>query len=334
MKTPEGFVPLADYLALRGENERLKELVVSLMKRIEDLESQIHKNSNNSSKPPSSDGLKKKVKNNRKKSKRKQGGQPGHKGSGLSAVENPDEVISCKVEKEKCECGFDLRKIKPEREEKRQVIDIAEVLTKVVEYLVEVKKCKCGKEHKGICDVNGRVQYGNKLKAMFTYLNISQLLPTDRIQQLFKDLFGLSIGDGTILSGITTCYENLQETEAEIRQALIESAVIHADETGMRCNGKTQWVHSCSSEKFTLYGIHHKRGNEGIDAMGIMKNYFGVCVHDRWASYDKYSDCVHALCNAHLLRELKFMFEEEGKKWAGDLMKTLQWANKKNKKQT
>ena len=164
MKTPEGFVPLADYLALREENEGMKNLILSLLKRVEELEAQINKNSNNSSKPPSRDGLKKKTKNNREKSNRKQGAQPGHKGSGLVAVENPDEIISCKVEKTTCEWGLDLRNVKPEREEKRQVIDIAQVLTKVVEYLVEVKKCKCGKEHKGVCDLTGRVQYGNKPK--------------------------------------------------------------------------------------------------------------------------------------------------------------------------
>lgn len=338
MQVPEGYILikkteydglLQTIKVLMLKCEDLEKQNLKLIKRIEELESQLNKNSKNSSKPPSSDGLKKKIKNNRVKSNRKQGAQQGHKGSGLSAVENPDVIISCKVEKTKCECGLDLRNVKSIREEKRQIIDIAEVLTRVVEYLVEVKKCKCGKEHKGICELNGRVQYGNKIKALFTYLNVYQLLPADRIQQLCKDLFGISIGDGTIQSSLSTCHENLQETEAEIRKALIRSKVLHTDETGMRCNGMTQWIHSASSEEFTLYGIHHKRGNEGIDAMGIMENYFGVCVHDRWASYDKYSNCTHALCNAHLLRELKFMHEEENKKWAGRLKEILQSANRR-----
>jgi len=118
-------------------------LISKLEKRVAELESQLNKNSTNSSKPPSSDGFRKSIKNNREKSNRKQGGQPGHKGSGLSIVESPDEIISCKVEKIKCECGHDLRTIKPEREERRQVIDIAEVLTKVIDFMVEVKTCKC-----------------------------------------------------------------------------------------------------------------------------------------------------------------------------------------------
>lgn len=324
MEIPKGYILIAE-----SKFNEMVALISKLEKRVTELESQLNKNSNNSSKPPSSDGLRKAIKNNREKSNRKQGGQPGHKGSSLSIVENPDEIISCKVEKIKCECGLDLRSIKPEREEKRQVIDIAEVLTKVVEYLVEVKKCRCGKEHKGFCGFNGRVQYGHRLKSLLTYLNIYQMLPAERIQELCRDLFGLSIGDGTIQSSTSMCYENLQQTEEEIKQQLIQSAVLHNDETGIRCQGATQWIHSASNKQCTLYGVHPKRGNEGINAMGIMEYYFGVSVHDRWASYDKYDHCIHALCNAHLLRDLKYIHEEEGKKWAGLLKKILQSANKR-----
>lgn len=331
MKTQEGLVPLADYLAVLDELESTKFLLRQTLKELEELKSRLNKSSKNSSKPPSSDGLKKMIKNNREKSTRKPGAQPGHKGSTLSVVEQPDEIIPCKIEKAKCECGHSLQHIKAAREEKRQVIDIADVLVKVVEYLVEVKKCKCGKEHKATCEFEGRVQYGKKIKSLLTYLNVYQMLPNARIQELCRDLFGLSVGDGTIQSGSAICYNNLQETEEDIKQALIASPVIHVDETGMRCNGTTQWAHSCSNEKYTLYGIHQKRGNEGIDAMGIMQFYSGTCVHDRWASYDKYSNCVHALCNAHLLRDLKFMYEEEGKKWAGRLIELLQKANERKK---
>ncbi len=317
-----------DYITIkRSEYE-------ALLKRIEELESRLNKTSNTSSKPPSSDGLKKVVKNNRERSNRKPGGQKGHTGRGLSLVENPDERINCKVVQANCDCGRSLARIKVKHQEKRQVIDMADVLVKVVEYLVDVKQCKCGKQHKAPCQIEGMIQYGGKIKSFLTYLNVYQMLPMERIQELCRDLLGLSIGDGTIQSGRISCYVNLQETEEQIRQALIESEVIHTDETGIRCEGSTQWVHSCSNEKYTLYGIHKKRGNEGINSLGIMQIYKGVCVHDRWASYDKYPGCVHALCNAHLLRDLKFMQEEEGKKWAGSLIKLLQKANERKKEAT
>ncbi|TXH21291.1 MAG: hypothetical protein E6Q95_04105 [Chitinophagaceae bacterium] len=101
MKTQEGLVPLADYLAVLDELESTKFLLRQTLKELEELKSRLNKSSKNSSKPPSSDGLKKMIKNNREKSTRKPGAQPGHKGSTLSVVEQPDEIIPCKIEKAK-----------------------------------------------------------------------------------------------------------------------------------------------------------------------------------------------------------------------------------------
>ena len=134
-------------------------MLYQALKRIEELEALLKKNSSNSSKPPSSDGLKKKIKNNRQKSNRKAGAQPGHKGKGLSPMEKVDEEILCPVNSS-CECGEDMSRKKVVRIEKRQVIDTPQKLIHIKEYLVEVKQCKCGKEHKGQCNYGNRVQYG------------------------------------------------------------------------------------------------------------------------------------------------------------------------------
>jgi len=56
--------------------------------------------------------------------------------------------------------------------------------------------------------------------------------------------------------------------------------------------------------------------------MGILPEFQGVAVHDFWASYLGY-DCDHALCNAHLLRELTFVWEECRQKWAKGLIDAL-----------
>ena len=130
MDTPKGYVKLSDY-------EHLQQLLYQALKRIEELEFLLKKNSSNSSKPPSSDGLKKKIKNNRQKSNRKAGAQPGHKGKGLSPMEKVDEEILCPVNLS-CECGEDMSRKKIVRIEKRQVIDTPQKLVHVKEYLIEV----------------------------------------------------------------------------------------------------------------------------------------------------------------------------------------------------
>ena len=301
----------------------------SLLSRLALLESIVNKNSSNSSKPPSSDGLKKEIKNNRKKSNRKAGAQVGHKGKGLKPMEKVDEQILCLVT-ETCACGAEMKGRKSVRIEKRQVIDTPEKLIHVKEYLVEVKLCKCGKEHKAKCHYSQRVQYGEGLKSMLVYFNQYQLIPTERVQEMMKDLFGIRVSDGLIFSSTEKCFTNLSDILSTIKQGLIESEFIHNDETGVRSECKTKWVHTASNEMFTYYAIHDKRGNQAMDAIGILPNFTGISIHDRWASYDKYK-CTHALCNAHLLRDLKFVHEEMNRPWAHEMIQLLQSGNERKK---
>ena len=86
--------------------------------------------------------------------------------------------------------------------------------------------------------------------------------------------------------------------------------VVHFDETGFRVAGKLAWVHSASSGKYALVTVHPKRGTEGMDAAGVLPAFAGIAVHDAWAPYDTYTGVAgHALCNAHLLRELPAVTE-------------------------
>lgn len=297
-----------------------------LLRRIAELEARLNKNSNNSSKPPSTDGLKKQIKNNREKSERKPGAQDGHEGSGLKPFAAVDKAIECKVEG-KCGCGRELAGLPAINIEKRQVVDLLEKLFEVVEYNVEVKQCACGQLHKAPLGYQNRVQYGERLKSFLVYLNVHQQIPFERIQEFARDIVGLnSISDGLIQSSVQQCSANMDKPIEQIKQALLESEVLHADETGVRCEKKTNWLHSLSTTLFTLYFFHPKRGNEAMDAMGILPFFKRILVHDRWASYYKYS-CIHALCNSHLLRELKFMHEEMNRRWGEKIKILLQRAN-------
>ena len=341
MNTPEGFVPLRDFVALQEENKMLRALLATALKKIEELQAQnkemetrikelearLNQNSNNSSRPPSSDGLKKVIKNNREKSNRNPGAQPGHKGSGLSPFTAVDKEIKCAVEGT-CACGADLTRLPVFNTEKRQVIDLPEKLFEVREYSVEVKRCTCGKVHKAALAYEQRVQYGERIKALLVYMNVHQQIPYERLQELFRDIIGLPISDGLIHSTTIQCSEHLEPTVEQTKEALLNSPILHADETGMRCEGKTSWVHVLSNAFHTLYFFHQKRGKEAMDTMGILPRYEGRLIHDRWASYDMY-DCLHGLCNAHLLRELKFLHEEMDRQWAAELITLLQRANER-----
>jgi transposase len=150
------------------------------------------------------------------------------------------------------------------------------------------------------------------------YLCIYQLLPYDRISELFSDLFGRSLSTATVVKAVSDCHENLAGVEEQIKELLVEAEVLNVDETGMRVNGIRQWLHVASTEHLTWYGYHQKRGSQATEEMNILPRFGGTMVHDFWASYFKYP-CQHALCNVHLLRELRGISENYGQVWSGHM---------------
>ena len=71
-------------------------------------------------------------------------------------------------------------------------------------------------------------------------------------------------------------------------------------------------MHSASTATDVLLRVHPRRGVKGMDAAGVLPRFTGVAVHDAWAPYDTYTDLTHALCNAHVLRELVYVQHRTG----------------------
>ncbi|WP_291432631.1 IS66 family transposase, partial [Deinococcus sp.] len=101
-----------------------------------------------------------------------------------------------------------------------------------------------------------------------------------------------------------------------------QQPVLHADETGSKVNGRLQWMHVVSCAQLTFYGHHPKRGFAALEAMNVLPHYEGVLVHDAWSTYFKLP-AQHALCGAHLLRELRGLAEHHAQEWAGELRDAL-----------
>jgi hypothetical protein len=95
-----------------------------------------------------------------------------------------------------------------------------------------------------------------------------------------------------------------------VRGRIAAAPVAHFDETGLRVDGKLRWVHSASTGKYSLIIVHDKRGTAAMDAAGVLPAFTGVAVHDAWAPYDTYRHASHALCNAHVLRELQAITDQ------------------------
>lgn len=284
-------------------------------------------NSSNSSIPPSQDSNRKKEKS-KKKSGKRVGGQNGHTGKTLQKVEDPDEILEHKVKK--CfACNHNISSQEADGHETRQVFDI--VISRVVtEHRSQIKTCKkCGTVNTASFpqEVSKAVQYGSGVKSLSTYMSQYQLIPYKRVVDFFVDQIGLPISAGTIYNFNKEAYEKLQDFEESTQEKLIGSKVNHGDETGININKKKCWLHCISNQRYTYFYPHSKRGKEAMDAMGVLPKYKGILCHDYWKSYLSYS-CLHSLCNAHHIRELKFSHEEENKIWAKKMKSLLICMNK------
>ncbi len=292
--------------------------------RIKELEDQIAKNSKNSSKPPSSDGYNKpSPKSLRKKTGRKLGGQKGHQGHNLKMTKNPDQTILHQVEY--CnQCHKNLKVQQAINKKIRQVYDIPPLRMMVTEHQIETKRCSCGCKTTSTFpdNVTHYVQYGANIKTLLTYLQDYQLLPYQRTAQLVDDLFEHQISQGTIYNIRKFAFKQLEEFELNLEQCLCAATLAGFDETGLRVMAKLYWLHSCSTDKSVHYKIHEKRGQQAMDDIGILSNFNGVAVHDFWKSYYQYQ-CEHALCNAHILRELIYIKERFEQDWAQELIDLL-----------
>jgi transposase len=305
--------------------ESLLATIQRMEERVKTLENQLYQNSRNSSKPPSSDGFRKpKPKSLRVKGERAPGGQAGHKGHSLEFATSPDYIVVHRTMI--CSCGHNLEQEPVLRHEKRQVHDLPPSHLEVTEHQAEVKFCSvCSKTVKGEfpADVDAPVQYGPRFRATAIYLSQYQLLPYQRVGEVMEHLFQHKLSEGTLVNANLSLYEQLEPVECEIVEQIAGSAVAHFDETGMRVQGKTQWCHVASTDKLTHYFAHPKRGQEAMNAAGVLPNFQGTAVHDAWAPYFHYDHCHHALCNAHILRELIFVLEQEKQSWAKAMINLL-----------
>jgi transposase len=163
--------------------------------------------------------------------------------------------------------------------------------------------------------VDQPVQYSERVKSNATYLHIYQLLPYARTCEAMWDLFGCGMSPGTLNTSEHKASTVLKPVEDAIRQKLVESPMVHFDETGIHINGKSNWLHVASTAEFTLYGCYIGRGRAAMDAMGVLPHYQGRAIHDALQSYFGYG-CAHGLCNVHLLRDLTFVEEAYKQDWA------------------
>ena len=306
----------------KGLSPAMRSMVELLVLLVTLMVNRLNRNSRNSSKPPSSDPNRKRER--KEKGCRKAGGQKGRVGVTLEKVDKPDKVEVIKVDRRKLPRG----EYKEAGYEARQVFDI-EISRIVTEYRAEILEDNEGDQFvapfpKGVTKA---VQYGTSVKEHSVYMSQYQLIPYKRIQGYFREQIGMPVSEGSIYHFNQEAYDLLETFEEKAKAALVTSEVLHVDETGINKNGDKYWLHSASNSLWTHFSPHEKRGTEAMNSIGILPKFKGILCHDHWKPYYSY-DCTHALCNAHHLRELTAVWEEDKQQWAKEMKALLEETNR------
>jgi transposase len=143
-----------------------------------------------------------------------------------------------------------------------------------------------------------------------------------RLTEILEAISGIRISSGTVANTLEGCAKNLEGPLNMLKDAVKAAKTGHFDETGMRSQGALKWLHTASTNRLTYIEMHQRRGKQGMDEIGILPDFKGTAVHDCLASYWHYP-CAHSLCNAHLLRELRFIEETTGQRWAKEMTALL-----------
>ena len=225
-----------------------------------------------------------------------------------------------------CEtCGEDLSHVECTCIERRTKIDI--IFEKTEEHVdVEVKQCPtCDTTVKAPFpdDMPGPLQYGNGIKAYVIQLIVAQMIALNRVADMVSSMVGRMISPDTMLGFILRLHVALAPWEESAKRQLMATQAMHVDETSLRVDKKNHWIHVYSAGDITLKFLHQKRGKEAIEAIGIIPHYCGTIVHDCWASYLSYDHLKHGLCGGHLLRELTFIIDSNGYRWAKSMKRVL-----------
>lgn len=305
--------------------------MVEVLKTVEVLKEEIRllkngKNSGTSHTPPSHQIGRSNAKSLRERTDRKTGGQLGHEGTTLKIKEVPDETIDyipdyCK------ECGQDLQQIPSLLQESRHEVVIPPIQVRYVEHRSYSKVCThCGKFCSAALPnhLTAPIQYGPSVCALVSYLSVYQYIPYHRITVLLKDLFGLSISEGSIDNLLERSTQRALPMYNTIQQKIQQSKVLGSDETGASFGGKKGWFHVWQTTLLTFIVSSLNRGYSTIEKYFADGFPLSVYVSDCWAAQLKVKAFLHQLCTAHLLRELRNFQDALACKWSIEMKQLLQ----------
>jgi transposase len=238
-----------------------------------------------------------------KSRKRRPGARKGHPGSRREVPERIDRRVKHRA---KCcpDCGSRVKRCNETRT--RYTEDIPEVQPEVAEHTIHRDWCpKCKKQvEPTVPDALPNATLGNRVLVLSAWLHYSLGNTLSQIVEVFNFHLQMKITPGGLVQMWCRLQAILYAWYEEIQQQALRSAVLHADESGWRVDGKTHWLWCFTTRDLTYYMIDRSRGSPALQKFFI-EEFAGTLVTDFWGSYNAVVCALRQTCLVHLLRELE-----------------------------
>lgn len=313
---------LGEIEELRAQNALLRERVSELQTQIGELKRRLSQNSQNSSKPPSTDPPMTRqqrralARERAKRSPRSAGGQPGHEGHHRQMA--PPERVDERIEHlpEACfGCGEHFSGSEEQVGDPviHQQWELPPIRPLIFEYALRRVRCpNCGRPQ--LADLPRGISpsaFGPKLAAHIAALAGVFRLSRAQVTGVVSEMFGIPISTGAVDSTLMRMSAVLADPWEQLREAVREAEVVHADETGWRLRGRQQWLWIAASSLAACYRIDPSRSQRAAKEL-LGADFGAIAITDRYCGYHWLDVLQQQLCWAHVVRQLVSLSERGG----------------------
>ncbi|MBQ6687607.1 MAG: transposase [Bacteroidales bacterium] len=343
---------------LREEHSELELTNGQLKDNLEKITSQLNADSNNSglptSKTPIGKEKRKPVPNLRQKSDRRKGGQPGHRKNQLA--QSTDELITGYRDhlpeefKEQMQdrelipeilncpnCGARITDDMLTVREKEE-IDFEIKINRIRHRFYEIVCSHCNMRFKIKIpnQIKEPAQYGPHIKSLICVLLKGGIVSVNRVSLIINSLLKLNISEGYICKLSRQLGEMCEDFSKKVTSLFQFFAIIGWDDTVVRANGKNICFRTYVTNFISLYTAHDQKNLQGLIDDGILTSLtvLNRVIHDHnTVNYNEIFNFLNAECNAHLLRDLLRVYEnnKDRAEWTLELKNTIsELINKRN----
>lgn len=250
-----------------------------------------------------------------KSRKKRPGAKPGHRGARRKLPERIHRQEEHRADH--CpDCGGRLQRCQETRT--RYIEDIPEIEPQVTEHTIHRDWCpKCKKRvEPTVPDALPKATLGNRVLVLSAWLHYALGNTLSQIVEVFNFHLQLKISSGGLVQMWYRLQAILYAWYDQIQREALQSAVLHADESGWRVDGKTHWLWCFTTADLTYYMIDRCRGSPALMKFFI-EEFAGTLVSDFWGAYNAVVCALRQTCLVHLLRELEHTekYKSPSKHW-------------------